>query len=642
MQARSDKAAADSKRAVIYLRVSGEKQVERGFGDEGFSIPGQREACLRKAAEQGATVVAEYVDLAKSAKTRNRPRFLEMVADVERDRNIDYVIVYKLNRFARKAMDDSVIDYRLEQAGAQLVSVQEHIDKTPAGKLNHRIHAAFAEYENENLAAEIRKGQIQKHQAGGTPYTAPIGYQHAQVEFEGRRISSIVIDEDRVHLVRLAFDLYDTGEYSITRLRDALEEHGLTTRPTRKRTSRPLPRASVHTMLRNSYYVGVVTYMGKQVQGRHPKLIDKAVFDRVQQRLDAQRAAGDRPRRHNHYLKGSLTCDQCGARLIYGKHRGRGGVYEYFSCVRRRARGGGTCDSGHYRVETVEIEVAALYWSLKLTKRRIEEIRAAVRAVAKEHVGVIQRAANRHRRRVLTLEDEQTKLLELHFKGGVSENVMRQQTSRIEAEERTLTQLLERSKIQLADIHDALEDALALTEKPLETYLTASSLARRMLNQIFFSEIRVGVDGEVQEADLQAPYRQIIAPRIHRRPAHDDTPATPSRSQTRPNPDPFSLGPRFDRDVNGAPEWTRTTTGKSPHKALNLIRPCNMGPPASRSSVLCGIADASDTSDEMTCAKDVPRPRCAKSPRGCSARLNAAQGSAPNICLGACSLGRTR
>jgi hypothetical protein len=54
-------------------------------------------------------------------------------------------------------------------------------------------------------------------------------------------------------------------------------------------------------------------------------------------------------------------------------------------------------------------------------------------------------------------------------------------------------------------------------------------------------------------------------------------------------------------------EWTRTTTGRKAHKALNLIRLCHIRPPASRSSVPCGFADASDTSDEMTCVRDVSR-----------------------------------
>jgi site-specific DNA recombinase len=558
-QINHNKSTAPMKRAVIYLRVSSDQQVDRGYGDEGYSIPAQRDACQRKAADLGAVVVREYVDLAKTAKTRNRPRFMAMIADIESDRDIDFVIVHKLNRFARKAMDDAVIDYRLNQAGAQLASVLEHIDATPSGKLNHRIHAAFAEYENENLAAEIRKGQIQKHLAGGTPFMAPIGYKHAPVEFEGRLINSIIADDDRVPLVQLAFDLYDTGQYSVTRLRDALEEHGLATRPTRKLASRPLSRAQVARLLRNPYYIGTVVYMGKKAKGRHPVIIDREVFERVQTRMDAQRAAGDRQRKHAHYLKGTLTCDVCGARLIYGKHRGKcDGIYEYFSCVRRRARNGGNCDTGHYNVERVEIEVAALYWSLKLTPGQIASVRKAVIGLAEEHTGVIKKAAARHRRRLQTLENEQTKLLELHYRGAVAENVMRHQTERIETEERTLQQLLNRSEIQLADVREALNDALTLTKSPLETYLAASDLGKRLLNQAFFSEIRVGPDGEVTEATIEKPYERIIAPRIIRCRSHADDTIGPKIAQRRPNSDPFSLGPEFDRVADGAPGEIRT------------------------------------------------------------------------------------
>jgi len=547
------------KRAVIYLRVSSDQQVDRGYGDEGYSIPAQREACQRKAAELGAVVVREYVDLAKTAKTRNRPRFMAMVADIERERDIDFVIVHKLNRFARNAMDDAVIDYRLSEAGAQLASVLEHIDATPAGKLNHRIHAAFSEYENENLANEIRKGQIEKHRLGGTPFTAPIGYKHTPVEFEGRLINSIVIDDERAPLVQLAFDLYATGDYSVTRLRDTLEDHGLTTRPTRKVASRPLSRPAVGKMLRNPYYVGIVVYMGKRAKGRHPKLIDQELFDRVQLRLDAKRAAGDRHRKHHHYLKGSLTCDKCGSRLIYGKHRGVGGIYEYFSCVRRKGRNGGTCATRHYPVDQIEIEVAALYWSLKLQPGQIAKIRAAVTALAKEHAGVIQKSAKRHRRRLQTLEDKQEKLLDLHYKKGVSDNVMRRQTERIETEERTLQQLLSRSEFELAEIRQALDEALKLTETPLETYLAASDLGKRLLNQAFFSEIRVGEDGEIQTATIAKPYARIIAPRLTRRPKCASTMQVRRWVRTRANSDPRFLGPEFDRDQIGAPGEIRTS-----------------------------------------------------------------------------------
>jgi site-specific DNA recombinase len=59
--------------ATIYLRVSTKDQAERGGELEGFSIPAQREACLRKAEAMGLQVVAEFIDAGESARSANVP-----------------------------------------------------------------------------------------------------------------------------------------------------------------------------------------------------------------------------------------------------------------------------------------------------------------------------------------------------------------------------------------------------------------------------------------------------------------------------------------------------------------------------------------------------------------------------------------
>jgi DNA invertase Pin-like site-specific DNA recombinase len=56
-----------SKRAVIYLRVSSVGQVNTAHDPEGYSIPGQREACQRYAEGLDAAVIREYVEPGKSA-----------------------------------------------------------------------------------------------------------------------------------------------------------------------------------------------------------------------------------------------------------------------------------------------------------------------------------------------------------------------------------------------------------------------------------------------------------------------------------------------------------------------------------------------------------------------------------------------
>ena len=67
-------------RAVIYLRVSTKEQAEMGGEAEGFSIPAQRAACLRKAEGLSAVVDEEFVDRGESAKTANRPELAKDAA----------------------------------------------------------------------------------------------------------------------------------------------------------------------------------------------------------------------------------------------------------------------------------------------------------------------------------------------------------------------------------------------------------------------------------------------------------------------------------------------------------------------------------------------------------------------------------
>ena len=141
------------------------------------------------------------------------------------------------------------------------------------------------------------------------------------------RSAPVELDPERAPLVKLAFDAFATGEYSISSLRDLLDEAGLRTPMTPKRAPAPLSRANVHYMLRRDYYVGVVTWRGaKNINGRHPALIDDETFEKVQIILKAHAHSGDRTHKHQHYLKGSIYCGHCGRRLIFSRVRGRAGT----------------------------------------------------------------------------------------------------------------------------------------------------------------------------------------------------------------------------------------------------------------------------------------------------------------------------
>ena len=140
--------------AVSYLRVSTKEQAERGGRDEGFSIPAQREANLRKARDLGAIVVEEFVDAGESARKADRPELMRMIEYVKTN-HVAYCIVHKVDRLARNRADDVAIHVALKDAGVMLVSATENIDETPSGMLLHGIMSTIAEFYSRNLQRSL-------------------------------------------------------------------------------------------------------------------------------------------------------------------------------------------------------------------------------------------------------------------------------------------------------------------------------------------------------------------------------------------------------------------------------------------------------------------------------------------------------
>lgn len=500
---------SDSKRAVIYLRVSTAKQAETDLDPEGLSLPAQRDSCLRKAEELGAEVVEEYVDKGESAKTADRPEFHRMVTRIQRERDIDFVILDKINRFARNRRDDANILFDLRAAGAAVVSVKENIDDTPAGKLMHGILATRAEYESSNNGTEALKGMTRKAQVGGTPGRAPIGYlnQREPVPGQPRGRAVVQVDDERAPHIVWAFEQYATGEWTTQTLTDALEARGMRSVPTSSRPSVPLSKSCVAHMLGNRYYTGMVTFRGAEYQGRHEPIISNQLFEEVQQVLRLKATTGEKTQRHNHYLKGSLFCGICGTRLVYSRNKGNGGTYDYFKCVGKRPNGR-PCELGYVRADVIEERVERL-WPTQHIDAETADLLTHV--VAEEMAQLFDGADEEHTRqtkRLADLNDERTALLRAHLAGAVPLDLLKIEQDRIASEIAQTTAAIEAAATGTAERQAVLAKALELAHNCDKAYQSAPAKVRRGLNQTFFERLNVSRHGDVRP-DMQSPFKEI-------------------------------------------------------------------------------------------------------------------------------------
>jgi site-specific DNA recombinase len=263
-------------------------------------------------------------------------------------------------------------------------------------------------------------------------------------------------------------------------------------------------------VLRNPYYVGVVVYRGRRVIGRHKKLIDPDTFDRVQALLSARSVAGDRPHKHQHYLRGTLYCAVCGGRLLYSKHRGNGGEYEYFCCIGRTSRRqGGRCPSRHYSTHEIEAAITEHYCTVQIPQPIREAIWADGRRDADERPAIVVKDIERQQRKIKKLEANQARLVQMSYEGLVSNEVLATEQQRLKAEKHQAQQLLDTAELHASDIETALDGALAKTRTPHATYLVSTPLERGLLNQTFFKRILVGEDGTIESTELTTIYAAL-------------------------------------------------------------------------------------------------------------------------------------
>ena len=478
------------KRAVSYIRVSTREQAQRGGSEEGFSLPAQREANKRKAQSMGALVVKEFADRGESARSANRPELQKMLAYLKEDGGIDYVIVHKLDRLARNRADDVEINRAFEEAGVRLVSTSENIDQTPGGMLLHGIMSSIAEFYSRNLANEVIKGMGEKARNGGTLGKAPLGYVNVRARDEnGREVRTIALDEERAPLVRLAFTEYATGNWTVRQLADHLNTLGLTIPPTPRRPAKPITATRLHEILRHPYYKGIVTFQGVEYPGKHEPLVDSQTWQTVQAIL-ASRRYGERQRIHNHFLKSTVVCGQCGARLsVQNAKNSKGTIYPYFVCARRCRLH--DCAFTAVLIDVVEDRMVELYRTIQLSAADRTQIEHYLHDELAQIEGDKAKAVRSLTTRRTNIEDKRRRLLHAHYEGAVPLDLLKEEQAKLTSELNQIERQLAAYQADITEIHQRLTQALDLLEDCHRLYSAAPAHLKKLLNQVFFERVLV-------------------------------------------------------------------------------------------------------------------------------------------------------
>ena len=311
--------------AVIYARYSSHNQRD-------VSIEQQVNACRKYAADHGLDVIRIYDDHAMTGTNDNRPQFQRMIRDSATGA-FDYVIVYQLDRFSRDRYDSAIHKHALKENGVKVLSAMENIGDDPTGVLMESVLEGFAEYYSKELAQKIRRGMMHNAEKCMVIGPLPLGYKKGK---DGR----FEIIPEEAQIVQEIFDRVAKGEVFANIFRD-LNERGVTTK-----RGLPWDRNSFSNILHSEKYIGVYEYADLRIEDGIPPIIDKELFDRVQERCRTKPNPRHNPQKRRresgvYLLTGKLYCGECKGPMVGVSGTGsHGELHFYYACKTRRDKKG--------------------------------------------------------------------------------------------------------------------------------------------------------------------------------------------------------------------------------------------------------------------------------------------------------------
>jgi site-specific DNA recombinase len=297
---------------------------------EGTSLESQRLSCEEFARAKHIHVLRVFVEEGESAKFADRTELLALIDFCKEHKGqVNMLIVWKVDRFARNVVDHFNVKATLQKYGVDIVSVTEPIDAKPEGRLMETILAGFAQFDNDIRAARTVQGMRRKIQEGIFPWKPPLGYRSSRTGREKKNTPDVP-DQPLFGILQKAWQEFGTGIYTKAEMRRLLERRGVT-----RRNGLRLPSQSIDNLFRNPYYAGILVdpWSGEEYAGRHLPMVSAAEFARVQDVvLRRNRAIPHHRNREEFPLRGLARCPECRAYLTASFSRGRSKRYPYYHC----------------------------------------------------------------------------------------------------------------------------------------------------------------------------------------------------------------------------------------------------------------------------------------------------------------------
>ena len=367
------------------------------FTGKGESIENQIELCKEYCDIHYKNEQLEYAifeDEGFSGKNLNRPRFKELINDIENNK-FDILICYRLDRISRNVADFSSTLELLQKYDTHFISIKEQFDtSTPMGRAMIYIASVFAQLERETIAERVKDNMLQLAKIGKwSGGQLPLGFTSQKITYmnedmKEKNFSKLIPIDSELDIIKLIFKKY-LLKNSIRLVTKELNQNSL-----KSKNGGIFDLTQVKRILRSPLYVkssedthkylssigynvygnannnGYLTYNKKTDKDNliaavaaHKGIIDTNDWLQVQKALDYNKekiASRSGTGNNNALFSGILKCGKCGSNMVikYNTKSKNGDNYIYYICSNKNTKlGVEKCNCPNLNVDFIDSKI---------------------------------------------------------------------------------------------------------------------------------------------------------------------------------------------------------------------------------------------------------------------------------------------
>jgi site-specific DNA recombinase len=467
------------KTALGYLRISDKKQIK------GESLANQREAIHSYAYQNDIRVVEWFTDKAKSGKNADREELQNLIMTAAKMKGqIDYVLVYKMNRASRD-IDSYVmmIKSQLAALGIRIRSVTEQFDDSPMGHFIENLHVMVGQLDNENKRETVIDNMRRIAQQGFWQHTPPRGYDICRLKnAEGHSRPSLTPNHEAAQVkdLLMRWNRGDMTEAQLTRYAETIKLFA-------QKSGKPLNQDVLHKLITNPIYAGFVCDKftdGERVQGRHEGLITPEVFEQNQliiklRNKDYMSGLKRQAINELYPLRRFIRCVNCNKYMTAASPHNSPRYY----CARPSCK-----KTGSIMTKTLHPQFEELLALVTPTKGTMKLLRELLKRQVKTELGDTNRDIKRLRDQLVENDAYKQKALTLFINGKLSEDEKDAALSGADNERVSMqAQLMELERKQTIS-EDNIEHALGFMGSIHKHWHSAPLELKQAYQQLVFPE----------------------------------------------------------------------------------------------------------------------------------------------------------